>query len=95
MSDKPKYTPGPWAPDESGFVQARLGPICQMWDKFEENFANHEANARLIAASPDLLEAGREMIAALELEGASGLRFFEARNSMLAAIKRATEGTNG
>lgn len=37
------------------------------------------ANA-LIAAAPELLEACREMVAAVEIEGANGLRFHEARN---------------
>jgi len=52
-----KWTPGPWifsglSSTGIGYVNARLQTIAQAWD-----FPEAEANARLIAAAPDLLEA--------------------------------------
>lgn len=50
-----KFTPGPWDADEgSGFIVAPTGHVAQMWNKFEENFDNHLANANLIAAAPEM-----------------------------------------
>ena len=56
-----KCTPGPWVVEPGGFVGGPIGygRVCQTWNKFEEYFKNCEANARLIAAAPDLLEACR------------------------------------
>jgi hypothetical protein len=71
-----KHTPGPWS------VDTRYGPcnvsapagrsICSTGgysDNFsdpEKRTAENEANARLIAAAPDLLEAWQEYFAAVE-----------------------------
>lgn len=68
MSKKSQYTPGPWIVDNSGFgvrdcypngkhnmpyrMLAHCGPG---WST--ENQPEAEANARLIAAAPELLEA--------------------------------------
>ncbi len=67
---KPKHTPGPWVMDpqlhvqdaegkalfysqDSGYSNAENGRL-QRWDRNDED---REANARLIAAAPELLEA--------------------------------------
>jgi|688.fasta_scaffold1401594_2 hypothetical protein len=54
-----KYTPGPWWVGEkkSGYVaQIQIQPaIAISWGAIDEEEA--DANARLIAAAPDLLEA--------------------------------------
>jgi hypothetical protein len=71
-----EYTPGPWS------VDTRYGPcnvsapagrsICSTGgcsDNFsdpEKRTAENEANARLVAAAPDLLEAWQEYFAARE-----------------------------
>lgn len=53
----PNATPGPWQYEEGGFIGAVAGPrVCQMWNKFEENFANCEENARLIVAAVNALK---------------------------------------
>ena len=65
-----KHTPGPWIVQESGFrasefvitTQQRqdesLVPICEMDVDFDGRIGiEQKANARLIAAAPDLLEA--------------------------------------
>jgi|SRR6185369_10158918 len=52
-----QHTPGPWAVNRSGnriMVDTRMETICQ---------ANGVANARLIAAAPELLEALQQVIA--------------------------------
>ena len=58
-----KHTPGPWVIDkDSHHINIRpegqgylLATIATFWAETEEN--THEANARLIAAAPDLLAA--------------------------------------
>ena len=48
-----KHTPGPWAVDSTGLVCGARGwgPVASVYPKFRD------ANARLIAAAPDMLEA--------------------------------------
>jgi hypothetical protein len=66
-----KHTPGPWMVEGGGFVGGPVGygRICQFWNKFEEDFRNADANARLIAAAPELL---RVLKAALYQTGCDG-----------------------
>ena len=59
-----KNTPAPWITDtENDFIfskgQSETHPniICRLFDRNEENYPNSEANAKLIAAAPELLEA--------------------------------------
>lgn len=58
-----KHTPGPWKWDEGfGAIVAGDGPdmlVTPMWRRETTAWGDetNEANARLIAASPDLLEA--------------------------------------
>ncbi len=84
-----KHTPGPWTYHwgSDAIVKAKDGRVFAIGDVIYHE--DNKANARLIAASPYLLEALREMLTALELEGADSQRFFEARNSGLAAINKA------
>ncbi len=51
-----RATKGPWVNDDGGFVSVDDGApirfradICQMWNKFEDHFENHKANAEFIA----------------------------------------------
>ena len=68
-----KHTPGPWKTVARNYPIADTGdydgcwevltgdpkkPIVQIWGDSDED----EANARLIAAAPDLLEALRDMV---------------------------------
>jgi hypothetical protein len=77
MSDNPedrsmsKHTPGPWKVEPGGFVGGPVGKgrVCQTWNKFEQDFPNAEANARLIAAAPDLLSAAKAKLAACRMDG--------------------------
>lgn len=53
-------------------------------------FTNYEANARLIAAAPDLLEACQAMLD--EYEAGRSVPVFEIRQIVRAAVAKATEG---
>ena len=68
-----KHTPGPWVLFKSRkIIQVDIGyeangtrPCVIGWPGFDSNdlpFAQNEANARLIAAAPDLLEALQELL---------------------------------
>ena len=60
-----KHTPGPWVIQETNFAQqknvyaqADKPPIATVYGSTGEN----EANARLIAAAPEMLEALRNLL---------------------------------
>lgn len=63
MSDKPRYTPGPWLIDQWGGIVSPDGErilasglsLFMSGGKDDRDLA--EANSRLIAAAPDLLAA--------------------------------------
>lgn len=90
MSEETKHTPGPWRFDESNFGinsdpgWGIVGPsgeslgVTVHWD----NHCEAGANARLIAAAPDLLAACKAALARPGLEGWQ-------REQITAAIARA------
>ena len=99
-----KHTPGPWTHEGQGDITGiedngfGRGPVdvCSVYLRTVEG--RHEANARLIAAAPDLLEAleAFERISALwlpaEVEEQHAEEMYAlhmARNQMLAAIAKA------
>jgi hypothetical protein len=68
-----KHTPGPWELSDCG--ERVIGQADQ--DEIHEvanltNTLNHEANARLIAAAPELLEALRELAVQLTEQNSTG-----------------------
>ena len=67
---KPKHTPGPWCYFDLGerrkFSIVHNGPICYIGDN-GNGPDNTEANARLIAAAPELLSVVEGMLAGHEL----------------------------
>lgn len=71
-----KHTPGPWRFDECGeVVGGKYGsPVCELppASMLAGSITEHSANARLITAAPDLLEAlamVRDYIVAMKGEG--------------------------
>ena len=70
-----KHTPGPWAhhntPTPFIYVNAGGLPICQIYTSTAhgQSMGEQFANARLIAAAPELLEALQKMLP--ELRGLS------------------------
>lgn len=69
-----KFTPGPWALHKysSTTVQNEAGRTVASCGGYQDNMSDgafaveNEANARLIAAAPELVEALRDMCAAAE-----------------------------
>ena len=92
-----KHTPGPWVLENRGykFIVSKPGDgyitrdVCRMDASTMSAFAQ-EANARLIAAAPDLLEALKK-IAAIEnrMFGSDWEEIDEAREIARAAIAAA------
>lgn len=87
---KPKHTPGPWRvtlPDECIVTNDDGHEVadCSMW--YEDLPAVCAANARLIAAAPDMLAALKAIIDADER--GQGVRFAEAMEAAERAIGKA------
>ena len=91
---KTNYTPAPWAVDgtiaaENLDVISKGGRVA-MLDCDDIDADTLEANARLIAAAPDLLEALQ--VAESELRYHAATRNSEALEIVRAAIQKATGG---
>jgi hypothetical protein len=95
---QPKHTPGPWKaegkqiePTRGHRVEYVLstnedGVIAQVWTPSDANTDKRAANARLIAAAPDLLAFARECARA-DSDCGEGIR-----NAARAAIAKAEGG---
>ena len=93
------HTPGPWAFSDSDLTPGRFsvyhnGPLAYVGDT-GDGIANARANARLIAAAPELLAALQALVQAErernECPGfASAGNFVRATEAARAAIARAT-----
>ena len=106
MSDKTKHTPGPWRTKREGFstvyVEARIdGGLIQevaACGPTDAGLEQQEANARLIAAAPELLEAAKLVLEWYEAEdNHSGTDFYQrmqmcrdSEDAVRAAIAKAT-----
>ncbi len=92
MDEKAKqgHTPGPWEMiDDYGIgfdIDSKNHHICRL----TSNNTRFEANARLIAAAPELLEACRDFVVSHTDSG--GMAQEEAWQSAGAAIAKATKG---
>lgn len=62
-----KHTPGPWIiwPDMNGRLQVGLSTNYSVAEMWRTPLEGQEANARLIAAAPELLEAATKALGAL------------------------------
>jgi len=96
-----KHTPGPWindgktisapvAPDES---QTYIAPVAFIEDGWTEDMQN--ANARLIAAAPDLLVAAEELLALLSAGPAGDDTDSKCERSRIAALQAAVAKAEG
>lgn len=109
-----KHTPGPWVADLETYPimvrsQSETWPLVDELGNeegrtgvFIANTGDNKANARLIAAAPDLLEALKMAAQQLQtdaifmsLSGASGNHQAEAALVARAAIAKATGNQNG
>lgn len=93
MKTKTTHTPGPWEVSEGrGFrsIKASDGGHVIASDQGEFT-GNWEANARLIAAAPDLLEAAKHTLSVLEGTGTKieGRENFIGIPALRAAIAKA------
>ena len=98
-----KHTPGPWLTDRNNVHTGQIATIhhclnndwVEIWtDKWADTGlgeAEQEANARLIAAAPELLEAC-QAINALDPQESSTGDWNEAFKLIAAAITKATGG---
>jgi hypothetical protein len=96
-----KHTPGPWSPYEGDkvFVTSTDEPICDIrgfgWltRKYGEQKAIEiqKANAALIAAAPDLLQACISAMEVGEIKFESCVLSKDVKNKLQQAIKSATE----
>ena len=92
------HTPGPWAVANVGWVAslATDQTICGMYAvKSGFDHTETDANARLIAAAPDLLEALGQTLNAmihLELSDSSKIEWEASKAAAYAAIAKATGG---
>ena len=86
-----KHTPGPWSVEKGDPECGNYGWYVCHPDTVDEESAicnlsvEAEANARLIAAAPELLEALKECITD---DGATGMRSIELARKRLAAINK-------
>lgn len=85
------FTPGPWVVDDYGcdFDGARFGEVAYILSKEGDSFDATEANARLISAAPDLLEALVLMYKEAELADVRGYGWDSVRAKSLNAIVKA------
>ena len=90
-----EFTPGPWR-DDDGTIVAGDGPINIAYTRtvIAEREAEQRANARLIAAAPDLLAACEAYVAADQMKDPGAyLRALDALSiQMRTAIAKARGG---
>lgn len=86
-----KHTPGPWTyePGDSMECGGIWAPARMVCDFIEDP---NEADARLIAAAPDLLESMMALIADIELSPRFGGENWKSMHGARAAIAKATTG---
>ncbi|MCO5159650.1 MAG: hypothetical protein M9939_00820 [Mesorhizobium sp.] len=90
--NEPKWTPGPWRIAGKGTIRAGQGWIADV------NWRNRDANARLIAAAPDLAEAlmaAKVVIGMMERPEGMGNEVNAALDARLAKIDAALSKAKG
>jgi hypothetical protein len=91
-----KYTPGPWDIIRAGAALMIYGPVGQRICKilFPEISAEREANAHLISAAPELLEALESLIENYKRVDGLGFESLPV-GTALAAIRKAHGESEG
>ena len=97
MSDK--FTPGPWTYNHPDGVTLRHPPIFSDTGivgnaTWFGNIGETEANARLIAAAPDLLESCRKAVCAVAYAAGLDGSFVNVYEALDDAIAKATGGAS-
>lgn len=90
---KPQHTQGPWCIEAEGMVIVSNSPTGQhnIAEIIGCKTGDGRANARLIAAAPDLLEAAKDALAILRC-GQGNQRRMDVRDAMKAAVAKAENG---
>lgn len=92
MSQDSKHTSGPWCVERNGITVKQTGKyamkICQAFEVFMGR-KQREANAHLIAAAPDMLDALRDAREAFGTISASNGATRESLKQINAAIAKA------
>lgn len=84
-----KHTPGPWMATGAR-VDMGAGRVTAGLDwSFDVDPGEARANARLIAAAPDLLKALKDLVAVIDSVKGKDVRGYEAFDSAEAAIAKA------
>ena len=92
---KTKHTPGPWKHDNQrdtiycAHESMMNSLICKI--ATGENRKEEDANASLISAAPELLEACRNALAVFGNDLHCGNKFFEGENSAIARLRMAVD----
>lgn len=94
------HTPGPWTVESDGSSVSFGGQVVITAPIYDEGSRDEEkANARLIAAAPDLLAAAVAIMSAIDTDETSGRKLSgltpamsRARIALRAAISDASEG---
>ena len=95
MTDK--HTPGPWtvSPDNSRVVQGEGRRIALAYSHAIQPGAVGDANARLIAAAPELLEALEQAVRYLEHPDVTALPFALPVTNVSRVARAAIEAAKG
>lgn len=89
------HTPGPWwlhGPELSVYGGLKSQIVCRLHDAHGNAYGNWQANARLIAAAPELLEALRDLRSYLKLGISPSSHWRSLLESADAAVAKATGG---
>jgi len=90
-----KHTPGPWHVANVGWIASERGTICAMYAMktgLHGEDIEGEANARLIAAAPDLLDAlkaAQEELRLIRMKDTNAVYDVLCRSQISAAIAKA------
>lgn len=97
-----KFTPGPWGLDV-GFDGSRPGDFDEYWQVHDGQDAiacssncysgNREANARLIAAAPEIYEALSDLVSSIECSERDEFIIHQEIKVARAALAKARGGT--
>ena len=69
---KDKHTPGPWKVDGTYIYEVEQDKIIAEVETYNDNELPYEANARLMAAAPELLEFVEDVAEGLDTGGNPG-----------------------
>ena len=83
-----KHTAGEWHTKEGQIYPLTTGRTLALIPYFDSNNTEHEANAKLIAAAPELLEALKELLTWANIKDGSGSQYL--RDKCQQAINKAT-----